>query len=185
MSRALISVALAIPLAVAMPLLAGEKAKSAEKQQAKPAQTAATTTAAPAATSTAVPDSPLVAAARRANRLGKKPTNVITNETLTKSSGTAHVTTAASPLKPIVLPPPASQPNPTPEMIAAAKTAEERKKAEAIAAQKQKAEEERRKRVHDGARMAEGSIEERYEADAESYQGPEVTEVHAPPPPQF
>ncbi|GEM_PF-2312141 len=44
-----------------------------------------TTDAAPAA------DSPLVAAAKKAGRLGKKPTNVITNESLAKSGG--HVTT--------------------------------------------------------------------------------------------
>ena len=184
LSRALIPLAMAaaLPIAVAMPLLAEEKAKSAETQKAKPAQAAATT---PAATVPAAQDSPLVAAARRMNRLGKKPTNVITNETLTKSSGTAHVTTASTPLKPIVLPPAAGTPNPTPEMVAAAKVAEERKKAEMAAAQKAKAEEARRGRVETGARMSEESLEERYEADAESYQGPEVTTVHSPPPPQF
>src|SRR3954447_26208355 len=36
-------------------------------------------------------DSPLLAAAKRAHRLGKKPTNVITNETLVTSGG--HFTT--------------------------------------------------------------------------------------------
>jgi len=186
LGRALIplAIAAALPIAVAMPLMAEEKAKSSETQKAKPAQTEAKAPAAPAATAPATEDSPLVAAARRMNRLGKKPTNVITNETLTKASGTAHVTTASTPLKPIVLPPPAGTPNPTPEMVAAAKAAEERKKAEAAAAQKTKAEEARRGRVETGARMAEESMEERYEADAESYQGPEVTEVHAPPPPQ-
>lgn len=178
LGRALIPLA----MAAALPLMAEEKAKSAEAQKAKPAQTEATT---PAATAPAAQDSPLVAAARRMNRLGKKPTNVITNETLTKSSGSAHVTTASTPLKPIVLPPPAGAPNPTPEMVAAAKVAEERKRTEMTAAQKAKAEEARRARVETGARKAEESMEERYEADAESYQGPEVTEVHAPPPPQF
>jgi hypothetical protein len=39
-------------------------------------------------------DSPLVAAAKRSGRLGKKPTSVITNDTLLKSGG--HFTTTAS-----------------------------------------------------------------------------------------
>ena len=43
-----------------------------------------------------VQDSPLVAAAKRSNRLGKKPAMVITNETLKSSGAKAHVTTTAS-----------------------------------------------------------------------------------------
>ncbi len=64
-------------LALALTLLADEP---------KPAQT----------TTTAQADSPLVAAAKRANRLGKKSSSkvVITNETLKTSGQNAHVTTA-------------------------------------------------------------------------------------------
>ena len=169
----------------ALPLLAEEKTKTTGAQ--KPADT---TTAAPA-TAPAPQDSPLVAAAKRMNRLGKKPTNVITNETLTKSGGTAHVTTSATPHKPIVLPGPAAEPNPTPEMAAAKKAADERKRAEAAAAAKQKTEAERQDRINTGARMAEESLEERYEADAESYKGdqpkagPPDPPSAPPPPPQF
>ena len=170
MKRALILSTIAL---AALPLLADEKAKTTETAQ--PASVAPANAAAQ--------DSPLVAAARRMNRLGKKPTNVITNETLTKSSGTAHITSAATPLKPIALPPPTGEARPTPEMVAAKKAADERKRAETVAAAKKKAEEERQARVHAGARMAEESIEERYEADAESYQGEELREVKIPPPP--
>ncbi|HVG23089.1 MAG TPA: hypothetical protein VND45_02945 [Thermoanaerobaculia bacterium] len=48
-------------------------------------------------------DSPMVAAAKRANRKGRKPANVITNATLAKSGGNAHITTTAH-QAPIVLP---------------------------------------------------------------------------------
>jgi hypothetical protein len=176
---------LTIALVAALPLFAEEKAKTTDAQQP-----ASTTTAKPA-DAPAPQDSPLVAAAKRMNRRGKKPTNVITNETLTKSGGTAHVTTAATPLKPINLPPPAAEPNPTPEMAAAKKAADEKKRADAAAAAKQKAEAERQERIHTGARMAEESLEERYEAEAESYKGdqpkggpPDPTPA-PPPPPQF
>lgn len=68
--------------------------------QDKPTTTATTLSAVPQAQ---VEDSPLVAAAKRTGRLAKKPTNVITNETLVKTGG--HITTAAyqAPLPP---PPP-------------------------------------------------------------------------------
>src|ERR1700737_2937631 len=58
--------------------------------QDKPTTTGNTLSAVPAAQ---VEDSPLVAAAKRTGRLAKKPTNVITNETLVKSGG--HLTTAS------------------------------------------------------------------------------------------
>lgn len=103
----------------------------------------------------AAQDSPLVAAAKRANRKGKKPTNVITNETLKKSGGSAHVTTAEkqAPLKvpapaPVVLPP-------TPEMIHHAKIDAERKKEEETATAKKKAEEERKAKIASAAERAE------------------------------
>lgn len=97
--------------------------------QDKPTTTATTLSAvAPAK----VEDSPLVAAAKRTGRLAKKPTNVITNETLVKSGG--HITTAAfqAPLPP---PPkvPASlnQPNSNAERLK--KEAQEKAKKEAVA----------------------------------------------------
>lgn len=113
----------------ALPLLAEEPAKKPEPA-AKPAQ---------ASQPAAEPDSPLVAAARRTNRLGKKrPANVITNATLTKSgSASAHVTTTET-QAPLVLPPPLAEPPPTPEMLARAKAEERRKKDTASAEKKKK-----------------------------------------------
>src|SRR5262245_13514447 len=67
-------------------------------------------------------DSALVAAAKRTHRLGKKPTNVITNETLKKSGTNAHVTTTDTQAK-IKMPAP---PKPTPEMIAATEKAQKK-----------------------------------------------------------
>lgn len=113
----------------ALPLLAEEPAKKTETA-AKPAQ---------ASEPAAQTDSPLVAAARRTNRLGKKkPANVITNSTLTKAgSANAHVTTTES-QAPLILPPPLAEPAPTPEMVAKAKSDERRKKEAAAAEQKKK-----------------------------------------------
>lgn len=115
----------------ALPLLAEEPAKQPEPA-AKPAQ--ASQPAQPAAQ----PDSPLVAAARRTNRLGKKkPANVITNATLTKAgSATAHVTTTET-QAPLILPPPLADPRPTPEMAAKARAEEQRKKDAAAQQKKQ------------------------------------------------
>jgi hypothetical protein len=116
----------------ALPLLAEEPASKPEPAaEPKPAQ--ASQPAQPAAQ----PDSPLVAAARRTNRLGKKPANVITNSTLTKSgSATAHVTTTET-QAPLILPPPLGEPRPTPEMIAKAKADDQRKKDAAAQQKKQ------------------------------------------------
>ncbi len=112
----------------ALPLFAEEPAKKTEPA-AKPA--AASQPAPPA-------DSPLVAAARRTNRLGKKPAKVITNSTLTKAgSATAHVTTTET-QAPLILPPPLAEPRPTPEMVAKAKADDQRKKDAASAEQKRK-----------------------------------------------
>ena len=98
--------------------------------QDKPTTTTATTLS--AVPQAQVEDSPLVRAAKRTGRLAKKPTNVITNETLVKSGG--HITTAAyqAPLPPAPPKYPASlnQPN-TAERLK--KEAQEKARKEAIA----------------------------------------------------
>lgn len=78
----------AIAAALALPLFAGEKTPEVTISQPPP----------PSA------DSPLVAAAKRAQRLGKKPAFVITNATLVTSGSHAHVTTSATAPKPLNLP---------------------------------------------------------------------------------
>lgn len=70
-------------LLAAVPVVCADEPKSAA------AEPEANTTA--AQTEAAADDSPLVRAARRANRLGKKPATVITNESIKKSKG--HITT--------------------------------------------------------------------------------------------
>lgn len=100
-------------LVVAVPLFAAESKTVANPTQA-PAQG----------------DSPLVAAAKRTNRLGKKPGYVITNENLVTTGG--HFTTTGS--QPPVPNPPiptgeAAPATPTPQTAAADDTAR-RKKAE-------------------------------------------------------
>lgn len=89
MKRALTTLAAAI----AVTAFAGEPAKTTTAKPAAQPQT--TATAAPAPVPQPV-ESPLVAAARRANRLGKKPTNVITNANLVKSNSGTRVTTTES-----------------------------------------------------------------------------------------
>jgi hypothetical protein len=82
--------ALVLAAASALPLLAGEKTPEVTISQPPP----------PSA------DSPLVAAAKRAKRLGKKPGYVITNATLVTSGSHAHVTTSATTPAPLNLPAP-------------------------------------------------------------------------------
>lgn len=126
---------------VALPLFAEEPAT-------KPAASQTTTTA--AATAPAQEDSPLVAAAKRANRLGKKPSNVITNQNLVKANTASRVTTTTNQGS-INMPPP---PQPTPEMVHAQKVAEERNRKDAEAKRKQereRREQEKRERVYNRA----------------------------------
>ncbi|HYI11422.1 MAG TPA: hypothetical protein VEK57_20365 [Thermoanaerobaculia bacterium] len=101
--------------------------------------------AVPQAAPIAATDSPLVRAAKLANRLGRKPTGpVITNATLSRSGGNAHVSTTAS-QAPILLPP-GPPPAPTPEMVHAENQAkarqqqrgEDQKKATARAEEEQR-----------------------------------------------
>ena len=95
----------------------------------------------PADPATGQADSPLVAAAKRTNRLNKKPAFVITNETLAQMNGGRITTTSAQ--QPIAAPGKTAEP--TPEMAAAEKSAKAREEAERVAAQA--------KRLHD-QRMA-------------------------------
>jgi len=90
---------------------------------------------------TAQQDSPLVAAAKAANRLGKKPAFVITNETL-KTMTNAHFTTTQNTHVPSV-----PKPEPTAEMVAREKAQKARDYAEAQAAPKRKAQQEQRTRA--------------------------------------
>ena len=124
---------------LALPLLA-EEAKKSETAKPKAAQTPA------AAAQPAQPDSPLVAAAKRANRLGKKPASkVITNETL-KSSGTnAHVTTTQQQTAI------ATAQQPSQETFGVQKTDEQRKAAEKAAEAKQKAAEQHTEKIRSAA----------------------------------
>ena len=113
---------------VALPLLADEPAKTTAST--------ATEKRAPAVISAPAQqqqtDSPLVAAARRTNRLGKKPVNVITNENLVKAnSGSGHVTTTTQ-QGTLNLPAAAEPPRPTPEMKDAAHKEKMRKQREAV-----------------------------------------------------
>ena len=80
----------AIALSAATAFAAAQQTAPAE--QAAPSTVVQTTLS--VAPSTTQQDSPLVAAAKRTGRLGKKPTGVITNDTLLKSGG--HFTTTAS-----------------------------------------------------------------------------------------
>jgi len=81
----------AIALSAATAFAAAQQTAPAETQAAPSTVVQTTLSLAPATTQQ---DSPLVAAAKRTGRLGKKPTGVITNDTLLKSGG--HFTTTAS-----------------------------------------------------------------------------------------
>lgn len=105
----LLAIAAALSAALVLPLVADEPAATDREQKEA---TGTTTEAAvsgvesrriSAAPEPAPAESAMVAAARRANRLGKKPSRVITNETLKKSEGTAHITTTKV-QTPVVLP---------------------------------------------------------------------------------
>lgn len=81
-------------LLLALPAFADDAKKAEPQKTTSTAQPAATATVLDGAPATAnSTDSPLVAASKRANRKGKKATNVITNESIKKPSG-AHVTTS-------------------------------------------------------------------------------------------
>jgi hypothetical protein len=125
-------------LALALPMLADEPKKS-EEPKPQPAQT---TTA----------DSPLAAAAKRANRLGKKPTSkvVITNDTLKSSGQNAHVTTTDK-LRAL----PRGQAEPSQEVLELQEREQKRKAAAEAALKKEKEEKERAAKVRYAAQNAE------------------------------
>ncbi|HEX6098527.1 MAG TPA: hypothetical protein VF432_19580 [Thermoanaerobaculia bacterium] len=161
--------ALTIILVLALPVLAEEK-KAEEKKAEQATPTAA---AAPQAQ----PDSPLVAAAKRANRLGKKPANVITNATLKTSGANAHVTTTDKQAI-FQMPQPLEPPRATPEMIAMKAQQEQRAKAAEQAEKDRKAKQEQEQKAQTQA----VAHEEGYDGtqdDASEFTGAN------PPPPQF
>ena len=139
-------------LALALPMLADEPKKS-EEPKPQPAQT----------TTTAQPDSPLVAAAKRANRLGKKSTSkvVITNDTLKTSGQNAHVTTTDT-LRAL----PRGQAEPSQEVLELQQREKNRKAAAEAAAKKEKEEKERATKV----RYAAQNAEEEYPDDVDPAQ---------------
>lgn len=175
---------ISLVLMLALPLVADEAKKPETKksseakaapQKAAP-QNAAPQNAAPLQSVHQAPatgDSPLVQAAKRSNRLGRKPVAaVITNETLSKSKG--HITTTAS-QAPIVVPPKA-EPTAMEKAEAAKKEADAKRQAQLELAARKKAEEEKKKQER-----AERMYEEGYDGghdDADAFAG------QAPPPPR-
>lgn len=109
-------------------------------------------------------DSPLVAAAKRANRKGKKATNVITNETLKQSGANARITTTAH-QRPFVAPKAYEPPVPTPEMVAAKKRQDQKRAAAAEEAAHRKAAAESEQAAARAAAAAEEGFYDDEEAD--------------------
>jgi hypothetical protein len=169
--------ALTIVLVLALPILASAVAdeKNPKTEEKKPEQPAATTTA--AAVPQAQPDSPLVAAAKRANRLGKKPANVITNATLKTSGTNAHVTTTDKQAI-FQMPVPLEPPRGTPEMEARKAQQEQRAKAAEQAEKDRKVKQEREQKTQNQAAAAEEGYDGAQD-DASEFTGAN------PPPPQF
>jgi hypothetical protein len=129
-------------------------------------------------------DSPLVAAAKRANRKNKKPTGiVITNESLKTSGANAHVTTTAVSTAydmPKILEPP----HPTPEMVAAQAREAERKKASEEAVARKKVDEKRdQARAAAAAAAEEGLYDSDDQDPAQAEQAQQ--EANQQKPPQF
>jgi len=145
------TLATTLTLALALPLLAEEAKKAEETPKPQPAAQA---------------DSPLVAAAKRANRLGKKSTSkVITNQTVKESGANAHVTTTSkqTSLDAVIKQDP---PAPTPEMVAAKKIAERQKLEAEEAAKKREADQKRTQKVKGAAEQ----FEEEYPDDVDPAQ---------------
>jgi len=160
--------ALILALAAALPL-------AADNQTTTTAAATKTPTATAAEAPPAQVDSPLVAAMKRANRKGKKPTNVITNETLTRAGG-AHITTTNNPQAIINLPPQAPPPRPTPEMAAARAAEVQRKQLAEQAEKERKAKEEQKRKTQKAA----AAYEEGYDGMRDD--GAEFVGTQPPPP---
>lgn len=158
--------------AVALPLLAGEPAKTTEQKKQQPVNLSA-----PAAGQQQ--DSPLVAAARRSNRLGRKPANVITNKDLKKASD-ARITTTEN-QGTLNLPSPIG---PTPEMVQAAKLQQEREQRAAEEKRRREAEERRKARTADAAERAEEGLYGDGDADDEAQGERDLQKANERKPPQ-
>lgn len=142
MKRALM---LSLTAVLALPIFGSEPENARKKETtAKKSSAAREPEAQPEAAASV--DSPLVAAAKRSARRGKTSRIVITDETLKAAAGKGHITTT-SVTESIKLPPPAEPLRPTPEMIAAAKAAEERKAKEAELAAARKRDRERQRQL--------------------------------------
>lgn len=147
----------------------------AAEPQDKPATTPATTLS--AVPTAQVEDSPLVAAAKRTGRLSKKPTNVITNETLVKTGG--HITTGAT-LAPLPQAPPTN-----PASVKQPYSNAERLKREAQEKAKKEAAARRDAARRAGADYNSESIEPRYDDPAQQerlmQQGAQTTTAQPQP----
>ena len=140
----------ALTIVLALGIGASAFADDAEK---KPAATE--TQAAPAEPVTTA-DSPMVAAAKRANRKGRKPAApVITNDTLNKSGAGVHVSTTAQ-QKPFVLP--KEPPVPTMDMMARQIREAEQRRVAAQAAAEKKAATEKQQSIEAAAAAAEEGL---------------------------
>jgi hypothetical protein len=151
---------------LALPLLAAEP----QKKAAEPAPVPAVAPA-PAAT----PDSPLVAAAKRA-RAGRKKSGsiVITDATLKKSTSNVHMTTTET-MRPIVLPPPDTRPSAEME---ARRIADETRKATAAKDTQKKKEADARRTEQE---LTAARAEDDYLAETEVELDPAQPEGPTPP----
>lgn len=156
--------------AFALPLLAEEPARTTAEKKQQPVNLSA----APAGQ-----DSPLVAAARRSNRLGKKPANVITNKDLKKASD-ARITTTEN-QGTLNLPEPMG---PTPEMVQAARLQAEREKRAAEEKRKREAEERRKAKMANAAERAEEGVYADGEGDDEAQGERDLQKANERKPPQ-
>jgi hypothetical protein len=114
-------------------------------------------------------DSPLVAASKRANRKGKKVTNVITNDMIrqTAAASAGHVTTTTVQAPVPRLPEPIA----TPEMEAIAARNAERAKVARETEEKKKAEDKKKARMAAmRAAAAEGELYDDAEIDAAQFE---------------
>lgn len=146
---------LTIPLTLfmALPLFADEPKTQPSSEKAP------TTKTAPAASTT---DSPMVQAMKRANRQGKKPARVITNETLRTSKG--HVTTTTA-QQPVDVPEPQLSPNELAEQNMVRAREQEAKLKELGAAKEKEAAEKRERRLAASAERAEEGLYEELDDD--------------------